>query len=73
MLKSWDALHQKERDEKCCFLQKKVKLQHDLIAKADQLSGEIRAKAMEEQQEVSGHLEKIWPTCQIITTFTYYV
>lgn len=56
MLKSWDALHQKERDEKCCFLQQKVKLQHDLIAKADQLSEEIRAKAMEEQQEVSGHL-----------------
>jgi len=56
MLKSWDALHQNERDEKCCFLQQKVKLQHDLIAKADQLSEEIRAKAMEEQQEVSGHL-----------------
>jgi len=56
MLKSWDALHQKERDVKCGFLQQKVKLQHDLIAKADQLSEEIRAKAMEEQQEVSGHL-----------------
>ena len=55
MLKSWDALHQKERDGKHCFLQQRVKLQHDLIAKADQLAEEKRTKAVNEQQKVSGH------------------
>ena len=56
MLKSWEALQQKERDEKYSFLKQRVKLQHDLIAKADQLSGELRVKAEEEYQEVSKYV-----------------
>lgn len=56
MLKSWEALQQKERDEKYSFLKQRVKLQHDLIAKADQLSGVLRVKAEEDYQEVSNYV-----------------
>lgn len=71
-LKSWDALLQRERNERHFLLQQRVEIQRRLITKKDQLSHELRTKHDDKQQEVCGNWKLMRHGIEVIFGLTLF-
>ena len=54
-MRCWDALLQREREEKYSVLKQRVHVQHQLISKKEELTEQLRANAEGERMEVHVH------------------
>ena len=52
LVRKWDTLLVKEKEDKCAELLQRLELQHKLIAKTDNLSRQLGRKEEEKQAKV---------------------